>query len=282
MKSFVTSLCHAIDYAGLFPPASLDLGVSVENYAAYQASDEGWALGRLMLPASALSRYQESYPTLACPVSVLLGSEFLQDIEVVSRQDQAFDTFECKVSAAGSIERIVRLLTPGAQVFFEVDARTVTSDLIAAIRQAGAAAKIRTGGLTPEAIPPAAMVAHFLALCHQHQVPFKATAGLHHPIRSAHPLTYQADAPIGIMHGFVNVMVSAALLALGAAEEDVCAVLMETDSSAFQLNDEGLSWRDTTLSVRQISAMRKNSMLGFGSCSFTEPIADSKALGWLP
>jgi hypothetical protein len=219
---------------------------------------------------------------LACPVSVLLGSDYLGDIDIVARQDHLFDTFECKVTDAGSIDRIVRLLTPGAKVFFEADARTVTSDLISAIAQAGAAAKIRTGGLTPETIPPAAVVARFLALCQEHQVPFKATAGLHHPIRSPHPLTYKEDAPIGTMHGFVNIMVATTLLALGAAGEDVCAVITETDPSAFELNDEGLSWRGTTLSIEQIAAMRKNSMLGFGSCSFTEPLEDSKALGWLP
>jgi len=281
MKTLMTMLCGAIDYAGLFPPASLDLATSVRNYAAYHTSNEAWALGRIILPASTLSSFRENSAAQAWPVSVLLGPQYVQDIEIVCRQDHPFDTFECKVNDASTIDRIVGMLRPGTQVFFEVDAQTVSSDLISAIGHAGAAAKIRTGGVTQDAIPSVATVARFMALCARHQVPFKATAGLHHPVRASHPLTYEADAPIGVMHGFVNVMVAAALLPLGAADQDVCDVLTETDSNAFEWSDEELVWRGTTLSVAQIASMRKNSVFGFGSCSFTEPVEDSKSLGWL-
>ena len=47
------ALLHgAIDYAGLFPPAGLDLEATVRNYAAYREGRDAWALGRLVLPAS--------------------------------------------------------------------------------------------------------------------------------------------------------------------------------------------------------------------------------------
>ena len=56
-------------------------------------------------------------------------------------------------------------------------------------------AKVRTGGLTPEAFPAPADLARFLYRCAKARVPFKATAGLHHPIRSMQRCTYEPDSP---------------------------------------------------------------------------------------
>jgi len=47
-------LAGAIDYAGMFPPASLDLEQSARNYFAYGAAPEAWMLGRFVCPASRL------------------------------------------------------------------------------------------------------------------------------------------------------------------------------------------------------------------------------------
>jgi len=35
-------------------------------------------------------------------------------------------------------------------------------------------------------------------------VPFKATAGLHHPLRCIHPLTHEPNSPAAAMHGFLT------------------------------------------------------------------------------
>ena len=39
-----------IDYAGLFPPAGLDMQRTVANFAKHRAGEDGWALGRLVVP----------------------------------------------------------------------------------------------------------------------------------------------------------------------------------------------------------------------------------------
>jgi hypothetical protein len=45
------ALMHGIvDYAGLFPPASLDMPKTVANYARYRSGEDRWALGRLVVP----------------------------------------------------------------------------------------------------------------------------------------------------------------------------------------------------------------------------------------
>src|SRR6202035_2393059 len=40
----------SIDYAGMFPPCSLDLERALENQAQYVRSDENWMLGGFVLP----------------------------------------------------------------------------------------------------------------------------------------------------------------------------------------------------------------------------------------
>ena len=44
-----TLLAGLIDYAGLYPPASLDMGSAVENYRAYRSGKHAFALGRFIV-----------------------------------------------------------------------------------------------------------------------------------------------------------------------------------------------------------------------------------------
>jgi hypothetical protein len=108
--------------------------------------------------------------------------------------------------------------------------------------------------------------------CKTQSVPFKATAGLHHPIRGEYRFTYEADSTKGTMYGFLNVFVAAALVAAGANEDTGIAALEETHASAFEFHDDYLQWRDNRISAEQLAAVRERSAISFGSCSFTEPI----------
>ncbi len=50
-------LDRSIDYAGLFPPASLDMTASVSNYSQYLNHPQRWALGRFVLPVARLNEF---------------------------------------------------------------------------------------------------------------------------------------------------------------------------------------------------------------------------------
>src|SRR5690606_27349348 len=143
------------------------------------------------------------------------------------------DAIELRADSAERIAEAGKSIPPWAEAFVEVPLDPDPEPLIAAIAHAGLRAKARTGGITPEAIPPASLVLRFLAACVRHAVPFKATAGLHHPLRAEYPLTYDAAAPRGVMHGYLNVFLAAALLREGGTEDDARALLEERDAARF-------------------------------------------------
>jgi hypothetical protein len=166
----------------------------------------------------------------------------------------------------------------GVTTYFEIPVNEDPKPLAAM----GVRAKIRTGGATADAFPSCADLAHFLQACAIANVPFKATAGLHHPVRSTHRLTNAVDSPTAIMHGFVNVFLAAALLwHRGSTEADALATLEETSPDAFRFEDNCVTWHGRSLTASQLSSARRKFAISFGSCSFEEPIEDLETLGWL-
>ena len=159
--------------------------------------------------------------------------------------------------------------------FFELPTGEDCRGLLAALAGADAAAKIRTGGVTPELNPPTAEVARFIHQCAQAGVPFKATAGLHHPLpnEAAHIPAHQ--------QGFLNVLVAATFAATrGGAEEDVREILNFGDGLV--AGEAELGWNGLTLTREQIEEARATLAISFGSCSWQEPVDDLQALGLLP
>jgi hypothetical protein len=150
--------------------------------------------------------------------------------------------------------------------------------LLAALKRRGARAKLRTGGVVPEAIPEPVEVARFIVACAAAGVPFKATAGLHHPVRAEHALSYEPDSPRAVMHGFLNVFAAAAFARDGLTADEVEAILREDDPSAFRLDDSGLEWRGLRVATDALTGVRRDFASSFGSCSFAEPVADLRAL----
>jgi hypothetical protein len=112
-------------------------------------------------------------------------------------------------------------------------------------------------------------------------IPFKATAGLHHPIRSRHCFTYEPDSPAGMMHGFVNLFCAAMLVYFGGDVSDAEVLLEEEDNVAWMISNDAIGWGSLRWSTAQVREVRQRFMTSFGSCSFEEPIRDLEALGWL-
>ena len=177
-------------------------------------------LGRFVVPAAQLSQLQN---TDGWRITVLSDAEVTAgDLPVESLETKTLRKFSRPTYCEIPLDKL---------------------DPLAAVQRLGAYAKVRTGGLTPDSIPPSTAIARFLSASAKFRLPFKATAGLHHPVRSQHPLTYEANAPRATMHGFVNVFLAAALAWQGADESRIADLLNEADPQAFHFDDSALARR---------------------------------------
>jgi hypothetical protein len=294
LRNLLTGL---IDYAGMFPPAKLSIESAARNYIRYARGPHAWMLGKFIVPAEQLEDLRDllsrdtAAQGLTVSLSVLLGTEPLRDAKMIqeavvrasggSHPVFSIDALEFRPGAPSIIPEMASALPQGIPIFCEVPNSERLMEWLTAIHRSGCFAKIRTGGTTPESFPSSAKVAEFLAECNVQGVAFKATAGLHHPVRSKHPLTYDQDSLRGVMHGFLNVFLGATLLKCGAPNEQVIAVLDDTKATNFRFSDDFAHWDKLFLNRRDIAGARQQFAISFGSCSFEEPIEDLQKLSLL-
>lgn len=229
MTALEALLDHVVDYAGLYPPAALSLEETCAKYAAYLQSPEAWMLNRLVLPLEKL-RLGEGWR-----ISLIVERE-------PGPQPPQVETLETKLPRRLSLPTYCELQLDALESGF---------------------AKVRTAAIG------SSQLADFLCGAAARRVPFKATAGLHHPLRSAE------------MHGFLNVFLAAAFAWHGAERSLVLDILDDRDARSFAFWDDAASWRGQALSTAQIQNARRDFAHSFGSCSFEEPVADLRALGLL-
>jgi hypothetical protein len=288
-------LAEIVDYAGLFPPSNVSMPEAVINYATYRNSNYHWMLGRFVVPVSRLDEFLESArdfismdPGRSWHLSVLAGEDIYETIRQIDDFNARHapviicDAMEVHASTESKIINTVNALPPKLTTFFEIPNDERLPDLVAAVALNGQCAKIRTGGVTPDAFPPVRAIIRFIRTCLAANVPFKATAGLHHPLRCYKPLTYDANAPEGIMNGFLNLFLATAFARYGFKPSLLEEILEDEFEESYEFNESGVLWRqEHFLNNSQLKRMREQNIISFGSCSFTEPIEDLQELGLL-
>ena len=280
-------LSEIVDYAGLFPPSKLPMAEAVGNFAAYCSSDYKWMLGRFVVPVERLDEFTEHAQGFFARgqncwrLSVLASEDVYQTVQKVEEFNRTHagkavcDALEIKAQSALEVENRAAHVPENFQAFFESPLGENSAESVAALAVSGQRAKIRTGGITPDAFPSAEQIVRFMRTCLAANVPFKATAGLHHPLRCVKPLTYEPNAATGAMHGFLNVFLAAALLRQGVKTKAACEMLEDVRAENFRFNAAGFTWRDEFfISAAEIQRLRRTGAISFGSCSFEEPIAD--------
>jgi hypothetical protein len=277
-----------IDYAGLFPPSGLDMASAVANYSRYRTSQHSWALGRFIVPAARLGEFETHFVPDRTPwhISALVGNSPAEDlarvVEFNARHHHTaiVDTLEAKAASAIEIAELRRQAPEGLIVYFEIPVDGDLKPLVESVRTARARAKIRTGGLTQEMFPSASQILNFLNACISVNVAFKATAGLHHPLRCTRALTYEKDSPVGTMHGFLNVFLASAFLLDGLPSVELETLLGDTDASHFEFGDSSIAWCGHRVTQARLLESRALAA-SFGSCSFEEPVGDLHSLNLL-
>jgi hypothetical protein len=305
----LTFMTHLIDYAGLFPPASLPLKAAIHNYADYKTSLDAWMLGRFIIPIARLEELNE-YVSLFTPELPLfcvgLGSKRNELRECLAglKDDLAkmaafcdrygdlvrFDVLELPLPQTLVDRELLKAIGDmtaehGLNTFCEMTvaldsswerALEATLDVIAEHNAANGSVlgfKLRTGGVSAAAFPTPGQVAMALIGCRDRKIPMKFTAGLHHPIR-------MHRNEVGVrMHGFVNVFVAGMLahrhhLTVLETEQ----ILTDEDSTHFSFTAEGVAWKDKMIAVSAVDQLRTTLLRSYGSCSFDEPRADLRSL----
>ena len=284
MTAIETLLAGLFDYAGLYPPASLSLRSAANNYLEYSRSKHAAALERFIINLERLDEFRsitgDSLEKYRLSVIATEDSDWTALAAQISK-GLPIDALEIKCSQPLIIERIAKQIPGGLETYFEVPMNATCQPTLKAICAVGARAKIRMGGVVPEAFPSVPDVAQMLKSLVDNRLPFKATAGLHHPLRSMRPLTYQPQGPTGVMHGFMNLSAAAAHLYFGGHVDEARRILEEEDTAAWRISPDALHWHDRCWSTKQLATLRQEFFISIGSCSFEEPFHDLESLGWL-
>ena len=304
-------LTGVIDYAGMFPPASLPLEEAIRNYARYRQEPESWMLGRFVCPAGRLVELApfveelfSSRPPL--PLAVLgrkaknmldldISGEDVADMVFFQQSQESrasFDAYEIRFPtdfgsyppfAVESVNSLLLETMLYANVFCEASPESDRHASFASMLSVLAGCKgkkplgfkLRCGGSDAVDLPSPEEVAYVIASCSDAGIRLKFTAGLHHPIRH-----FNAEVQTK-MHGFINVFTAGVLAhARRLSAEKLRPIIEDEDAGHFQFDDNGLSWKEWSATTEEIAAARKQ-VVSFGSCSFDEPREDLRRLGWL-
>src|SRR4051812_24299009 len=140
-----------IDYAGMFPPANLPLDQAVANFEEYQRHPRADYLGSFI----ALATHDVRVPHAALVKENEIGANL--------RQLNA-DSLEVILPPTG-VRDALALLDDSfpRRIMIELNWRQPFAPLMRLIAKRGArfGVKLRTGGVTPDTIPPADVVADF-------------------------------------------------------------------------------------------------------------------------
>ena len=297
------ALGHLIDYAGLFPPASREMEGAVAGYRAARTGSAAWIAGRFLCPTS---RLEELAGLLTATMTAdedpwEVGAVFDEEPGIAASHAATFHRYtdpaaritsaEAGISHGAGRAEIETIFKAAASITAEVvpflevprteaweEEIPIVVDHIADTRtdwRRNGGAKIRCGGLGPTAFPSPEQVACFIIACTRRGLPFKATAGLHHPVR-------HWDEDLDVMrHGFLNLLLATAV----AAEADdvpfheVAAVVAERDASAFSVGAGSIAYRDHRFPIRSVAAVRTSGFTAYGSCDFQEPVSDLVSMG---
>jgi len=102
-----------IDYAGLFPPADLELDPAIRNYARYRRGDDNWMLSRFIIPANILERL-EPYG------EELFKEDAPFDFSVLGKGTDTISDFEAELEQ----------VTEACRQFHNLHKQSVTTDIL--------------------------------------------------------------------------------------------------------------------------------------------------------
>lgn len=289
-RTLVTEL---FDDAALFPPAKAPMEAALGLHVLAARSSWGFAQGRFLVPAGALDtlvterRHLEFLSPLA--IGIIVGSpadpdasspldDVLTGAGRVTHADRALTVElveyrpadQTATGIAYAAQQLAEVATGlGAAAFVEVavagaDAADVPAR-VGALHGMGVGAKVRCGGLDAAMVPTPDALAQFVAACVQTDLPFKATAGLHHALSAS-----DGDRRFG----YLNLLVATVLAHRGV---DLATIAETLVLDHVRATPDGLHLNGHDVTRVDVAAARSR-FVAFGTCSFTEPLADLRGI----
>jgi hypothetical protein len=269
-----------IDYAGLYPPANLDMQPVVHNWHSFLQSDDRWMLARLIIPASRLSEFKRASEKLfpsaeeePWQLSVLLPPVSSEHFESALQSVIAFNMESCgavanvvefKADTTSEIENALTMLHDDLFPYIELPIEEDPRGLIAALSGAIAGAKVRTGGIEKELYPSSQSLSRFIHSCAIAGQSFKATAGMHHPCQ-------HKNESVGVIEfGFLSVLQATAAASVGNASLEEVEQILNAHTPDFSQFTEN-----------QLEKVRAELFNSLGTCSFDDPREDLRGMGLL-
>ena len=293
-------LSGSIDYAGLFPPAKLDMKDAVDEYLAATSGDDGWIVENFVVGTKQFADLEEALDQksgefegeLRAPCALvtapIVSAE--QAEKVFAKIEDCLDarrarvqSLEIKMPSGKSLRPVLKALRSMGledldlpfylEFAWDDDLNHSLSEAASVFEAVGF--KARTGGVSAEMFPPATSVARFLVNMASLDTPFKFTAGLHEPLR-------YFDEELQVRRfGFLNVMLAGALaMTHDLNETEIEEVLVEQDSSHIRFEGDDVRVTEHLLTLAEINEFW-DSFGGFGSCSIQEPLDGLQRLGYL-
>jgi len=297
--SLRTLLARSIDYAGMFPPCSLNLDQALKNQAEYVRSRDAWMLGAFVLSSEKfdasrqlLGRFDAQHPLRVAALGPKTASAnaFLEGVGEAAKAILSLSRHNADPISISHLEMFLphdvdvaalkeaKSILGNLAVFWEAPPERAeqTIGLLAEFNSDADSVpfgyKLRTGGVTADAFPTSMEIATALVTRAMRQLPIKFTAGLHHPLRQ-----YREEVQTK-MYGFLNVLGAAVLAAEHQWNAEQTAVMLEDENvDSFLFTDDFFSWREWRIDTERLQYYRRF-VVSFGSCSFDEPRDDLRGL----
>jgi len=317
--SINTFIDGIIDYAGLFPPANLNLFDSLSNYLNYIKTNKYNLLSSFVLPINLIDDF---IPTLE-----KIGTDYSKlDISFVATKPN--DAINFIDSIKSDMDKINSLVNKNDKIYAKAIEITlpIKSDIgenkddfeklyntISMVSKLVNNEKLQVYYEVPNSKNWIEITKNTIKLLaeynssNQNNISYKIRCGGVKPEMTPpnenviaaimtctkynvslkataglhHPFRHFNDELGGVMHGFVNIFVAIILSKnMNLRTELMLELLNDENPINFEWNDNGLTWQNHFISIEDIKES-KDIISSFGSCSFDEPIDDLKELNIL-